>query len=764
MSRLHLNAVYSYRYFLSAALFLTAVYFVLYTGLATPPLALFLSWYRDTDLIVIEPIGDEYRPYLQSGDIVLVVDGRVVQRGQPVFVLPVEKSYEITIQRGKGIFTQEIPIYKSQLFQVWLLSTGVLALAFWFIGFMTVRFARPQQIPPLYIGFGFQMIATGIVSPGPAQLGAPGAWIIGNVLIFFFPLIMLYLGFFPRYTPLAAPARKLLRGSAYLLTVFAAIAAMEVIYLFPERSLWDLVGIRSITILTILTGISIVAAVTILFVRLIRSPKRSYERQQLSILCAFLGLAVIPLFFFVILPVDEYLFVPFPFVYSLFLLAPAAYFFVLHRHGHLELDALFSRIVTVVFLTLAVGMAYTTGVYLLSTVLQPDLQNFGQGGVVLVLFGIAIIGQKQVNEWVALLLYGRDPMDQNSFQTVATLLSANPEPATVADVVKQVAIRFNVGEVAVLVGDGPSYKFLAGSVPAFKLDSADVHQVLCLRSKEQSKFMDLPEWVELSLPIKARGDMLGLFLLARPLNGYFNARQVAMLQDMADILAFGLLVISLVDKLQGMSWQATLDQERQRQQIATEIHNIPLQTLAGVTMQLQRHASDNTIREAADTLRQATQDLRRIIAGLRPPALRESIEWMTRQLIREFAETHEDIVVTLHPPDIRDARQTAELTKQAFFYILTEILNNISKHAHATAVVVWLYIDEGSIRLTVSDNGIGPSGATHPLTELLRRHHIGVSYMYRWASMAGGMLEILANIPSGTTVKLVLPTITESGK
>lgn len=50
----------------------------------------------------------------------------------------------------------------------------------------------------LYIGFGFQMIATCIVSPGRANR----LWSMDQErTIFFFPLIMLYLGF-SCYTPL----------------------------------------------------------------------------------------------------------------------------------------------------------------------------------------------------------------------------------------------------------------------------------------------------------------------------------------------------------------------------------------------------------------------------------------------------------------------------------------------------------------------------------------------------------------------------------
>ena len=151
-----------------------------------------------------------------------------------------------------------------------------------------------------------------------------------------------------------------------------------------------------------------------------------------------------------------------------------------------------------------------------------------------------------------------------------------------------------------------------------------------------------------------------------------------------------------------------------------------------------------------------THDLRRIIADLRPPALKESVEWIVRQVVRSFEETHEDIQVVLKT-HVHSEKQADEQTKSAFYYILTEILNNISKHAQATAVNITLCYGEGLLSLEVTDNGVGIDSNNQSLAELLRRHHIGLADMYRWASIGGGTLAIEGNVPSGTVVKLELP-------
>ncbi|MFZ1396386.1 MAG: hypothetical protein WAS33_05800, partial [Candidatus Promineifilaceae bacterium] len=362
--------VYRYRLFFSALLLLATFYFMVYTWVALPPLILMIGWQTETEMRVMEIVDEAYRPYLTPGDIVLAVDGRPAQRREQLFPAPVQASYDLTFQRDEVVITQTVPTIQSSLYNMWRLTTDVLALAMWTVGLLTVLFARPGQSAPLLAGLGFQLTAAGIVSPGPSQLGAPGAWLVGQVLIWFFPLIVLYLGFLPRHTPLPLSAKSLLRSVFYLLGALALLEVTEVLFLYPEMSFRDVTGLPLVTILIVCTGAAILTTGGLLLFRLLKASKGSYERQQLLILFVFLALALTPLFVFVILPIRQTVFAPYPFIYSLLLLAPVGYFFVLHRQGHLALDPLFSRIITIVVLTMAVGIAYFSGIFLLQTVFQ----------------------------------------------------------------------------------------------------------------------------------------------------------------------------------------------------------------------------------------------------------------------------------------------------------------------------------------------------------------------------------------------------------
>lgn len=746
--------VHKYRFVFSGVLLLTTLYFVVYTWLALPPLILMIGWQTETEMQVMDIVDEAYRPYLNPGDIVLAIDGHSAKRREQIFTPPVQTSYDLTLQRSGKVINQNVPTIHSSLYDVWRLSTGVLALIMWAVGFMTMLFARKGQSNALLVGLGFQLIAAGIVSPGPSQLGAPGAWLVGQVMIWFFPLIVLYLGFLPRHQALSRPVKTILHVVFYFLCGFALLEVAEFLYLYPEMSFQDVAGFRLISALTVCTGVAILATGGILLFRLLKSSKRSYERQQLFILFVFLTLAFTPVFVFIIL-LKEVLFPPYPFIYSLLLLAPTGYFFVLHRQGYLILDPLVSRIMTILLLIIAVGMAYFSGTYLWKAIFQVQPSEIERNTFMFALFGIAITFQKQMQATVDLLLYGRDGLETFSFSAARGRLSANPEPSTISEITAEVAAYLHVQQAAVLVKDGSNYSLLLEDKGKLLIPASPNLEDILLRSRAPEKLKLLPNWVELSLPIVARGDILGLFLLSRPSYGYFNARQVETLQDITDMLAFGLLVINLMEMMQVFSSRMLYEKERQRQQIATEIHNEPLHTLTVVMMQLQGNTSAETIQNSAQAIRRVTHDLRRIVSDLRPPALKESVEWMLRHIVRSFEETHENIHVVIRAK-ISSEKQASEQTKSAFYYILTEIMNNISKHSQASEVNISLHYKESLLTLEVRDNGIGIVGNLS-LTELLRKHHIGIADMHRWASIGGGTLTINQNKPLGTVVKLALP-------
>ena len=106
-----------------------------------------------------------------------------------------------------------------------------------------------------------------------------------------------------------------------------------------------------------------------------------------------------------------------------------------------------------------------------------------------------------------------------------------------------------------------------------------------------------------------------------------------------------------------------------------------------------------------------------------------------------------------HATNMPDGRFAPDVETN-LFRIAQEALNNVYKHAHATSVDVFLLRRNGSLVLTVEDNGRGfePNG-DQPDTG------IGLLGMRERAFLLNGSVEIEWTVGSGTTVIVTVPGV-----
>ena len=80
---------------------------------------------------------------------------------------------------------------------------------------------------------------------------------------------------------------------------------------------------------------------------------------------------------------------------------------------------------------------------------------------------------------------------------------------------------------------------------------------------------------------------------------------------------------------------------------------------------------------------------------------------------------------------------------------MTESLSNVARHANATASEVTILLDNGELRLTVSDNGVGIVGSPKP--------NGGLSNIVWRATELGGSCLVQAGSPTGTVISWHVP-------
>jgi signal transduction histidine kinase len=198
--------------------------------------------------------------------------------------------------------------------------------------------------------------------------------------------------------------------------------------------------------------------------------------------------------------------------------------------------------------------------------------------------------------------------------------------------------------------------------------------------------------------------------------------------------------------------------EEERRRLRRDLHDGLGPTLAGLTLGLDtartRAAGRLELQELLGRLKAETQravtDVRRIVYGLRPPALDEfGLVGSLRQEVGRLQEQAPALIVTLDAPD-GDLADLPAAVEVACYRIVAEALTNVTRHARATRCSVRIRLDDG-LQVDVSDDGVGlPDGW---------RTGVGIASMRERIAELGGKLVIEPCLPHGTRIAARLPAL-----
>lgn len=144
-----------------------------------------------------------------------------------------------------------------------------------------------------------------------------------------------------------------------------------------------------------------------------------------------------------------------------------------------------------------------------------------------------------------------------------------------------------------------------------------------------------------------------------------------------------------------------------------------------------------------ETLSECSQEVRRIVDGLRPGALDRGLLAAIQQ--RAGAIGPEPVVVVTAVGPLTDLDAALEV---AVFLIVTEALSNAARHSGASRVVVMLEGTGPELRVEVTDDG---HGGARP-----REGGVGMESMRQRAEEVGGTLTVESD-ETGTRIRLMLP-------
>jgi signal transduction histidine kinase len=198
------------------------------------------------------------------------------------------------------------------------------------------------------------------------------------------------------------------------------------------------------------------------------------------------------------------------------------------------------------------------------------------------------------------------------------------------------------------------------------------------------------------------------------------------------------------------------DDERRR--IAADLHDGPVQDLAGISYSLSAAAQTEGSPQARETLHQAaagTRDsmrrLRSLLVEIHPPNLRASgLEAALADLLAPFEARGAETSLTVDP-----ALRLDEDTERIVYRAAAEAVRNVERHADANRVAVAVAERDDHVRLVVVDDGVGFG----PDDRERRREegHVGLSLLEELAVRSGGRLAVRSAPGHGTTFELELP-------
>ncbi len=408
------------------------------------------------------------------------------------------------------------------------------------------------------------------------------------------------------------------------------------------------------------------------------------------------------------------------------------------RYRLFDLDIVISRTLVYGLLTLGVAGIYALTVGALGTLLH------AQGNLLVSLVGVGLVAaifaplRARLQRAVNRLLYGERDDPYGVLSELGQRLEASFEPGDVLPaIVETVGRALKLPYVAVALRRGEEFEIAASH--------------------------GSPQGKPLYLPLTHQGETVGRLVLSpRSGDDSLTTADRRLLNDLARQAGIAVHSVGLTADLQRANESLTTARERlvtsreeERRRLRRDLHDGLGPQLAGFTLRLD--AARNVLRRdpaAAEALLEdlgeraqaAVADIRRLVYGLRPPALDDlGLVPALRQHAAQYAPS--GLRVSVEAPE-RVPPLPAAL-EVAAYRVAQEALANAARHANASACTVRLALENGSLFMEITDDGVGI-----PPERLVG---VGLHSMRERAAELGGSFEVGPRPEGGTRVRIRLP-------
>ncbi len=321
--------------------------------------------------------------------------------------------------------------------------------------------------------------------------------------------------------------------------------------------------------------------------------------------------------------------------------------------------------------------------------------------------------------------------EQAALRRVATLVAGDVRPERVFQAVTEeagrllglrsaVLDRFEDAETATIVGKfgEPVGTLEVGSV--IRLSGGAAQVVLQTGAPARVDYEDLPGEVaarlrslgftsSLAVPISVGGVTWGALIAALRAGEVLPLETEHRLGAFAELVALAVASAHARDELAASRLRIVEASDAERRRLERNLHDGAQQRLVALSVGLRlvqgkiRNAPEEAeqhIGVAADELAEVLTELRELAQGIHPPLLTER----GLQAALEVLAARTPLPVAL---DLHLAERLPEPVEAAAYYVVSEALANVVKHAHAEAATVRVVRANGSALVEVEDDGNG---------------------------------------------------------
>ncbi len=676
------------------------------------------------------------------------------------------------------------------------------ALGFWIIGLLVWLVSRHTVALGFFVLIA-DILAVGMLSgTGTPREDAPRvfhillAWAIPLTFHFFHSLLD------------RPPARI---GRIVLTVLYGSAIAFSMLFILWTNAAVDDAGGFVVMRTSVRLGLVLAWALGwLLLFREYRRHPSARVRQRIRLITFGTLFAFAPLVFLSLLPntlgVQDYL--PYELTFLWLLLSPLAFLYSLLRHQLARVELALNRAGVYYLLTLSLTSVFLVATSLLSRLAVTSGSQWpwvnAMLSVVLLLLFAPI--KRTFDRFMSWILYGGEINYVSVIGRLADSLSITLDRDTLRDLlVRELAAVLRLTKTGLYlreeddtlayvdaIGFEPSPEARRvpgdGQLAAFLQSAGQPMSDVEMRRRLAGTVLSAEEHGLLSttgltywVPLISADTLQGLVLIGpRVEDDPFTAEDARILATLARQAGIAAHNVSLMEQVRAgrrelaqAHRQSLAGYERERKQLAHELHDEAVQQLLGISYQVleQENVAEKGYPDAApgsekqvqalETIRSGivgvVTQLRGLIGDLNPAGLEElglgaAIEEYVARLECESEPTVPEIELDIDASGL----ELPEPISICLFRAAQEALRNALKHAEAQHIDLSLHVHDGLVELVVQDDGRGLRVPSR-LSELASKNHFGLIGIAERVAWVGGRFKVTSRPGAGVTVRVQVP-------